>query len=483
MTRLLRAENIIFLIFSFVFFSSVALAVYTEEYVIALAPFVLLLFWLSWKHPKIIFFLLLVSLPFSFEYNFTPGLGTDIPDEFLMILLSGLLIFKLVYEERRYFLPIIGHPILGIIVLSFFWLIITVIFSSHWLISLKFFIAKIWYIIPFVIGPIVFIKTKNDYKNFALLFFGSIVLASIIVLVRHSFGRFSFATINDAVYPFFRNHVNYSAMLVCCIPVFVAFSSLVNGKELKRMFVVLIVISLIALFFSYARGAWMALVIGGIAYWLIKRKLILIAYVLSIIFSVTSVIWLKNNDRYLEFTHDYKTTIFHKDFGKHLVATYKLKDISTAERFYRWIAGVRMTKDTWLTGFGPATFYNNYKEYTVPAFKTWVSDNKEHSTVHNYFLLLLIEQGVAGLLLFLVFAGLMLWYCQHRYITCNSKFFKTIYLTTGVVIVMILTVNFLSDLIETDKVGSIFFLCAGLIVSADLNNKRSNSTPDVESIS
>ncbi|HMU44990.1 MAG TPA: O-antigen ligase family protein [Chitinophagaceae bacterium] len=483
MTRLIKLENIIFLTLSGVFFTFIALAAYTEEYLIAFVPFVLLFLLFSWRRPEIIFFLLLVALPFSFEYNFTPDLGTDIPDEFLMILLSGLLVFQLAYQEKKYLLPIIRHPLLGVIVLSFFWLIITVIFSSYWMISLKFLVAKTWYIIPFVIGPVLFIKTSNGYRNFALFFAGSIVLASFIVLIRHSFSGFSFATINDAVHPLFRNHVNYSAMLVCCIPVLVAFFSLVSRKKLKWIVAALIVVSLIALLFSYARGAWMALVAGILAYWLIKKRLILIVYMVSVLFSIASVIWLKNNDRYLEFAHDYKTTIFHRDFGKHLVATYKLKDISTAERFYRWIAGVRMTKDSWLTGFGPATFYNNYKEYAVPAFKTWVSDNKEHSTVHNYFLLLLIEQGVAGLLLFLVLAGLMLWYCQHRYVTCNSKLDKTIYLTTGVIIAMVLTVNFLSDLIETDKVGSIFFLCAGIIISTDLNNKKLNSAPDIESIS
>ncbi|MBK8953719.1 MAG: O-antigen ligase family protein [Chitinophagaceae bacterium] len=116
----------------------------------------------------------------------------------------------------------------------------------------------------------------------------------------------------------------------------------------------------------------------------------------------------KQNDRYLQYAHDFKTTIFHKNFNEHLIATYRLKDVSTAERFYRWIAGVRMIKDNPVIGFGPGSFYPNYKEYTVPAFKTWVSNNKDHSTVHNYFLLLAVEQGLPGLFFFLLLTGAML---------------------------------------------------------------------------
>ena len=188
----------------------------------------------------------------------------------------------------------------------------------------------------------------------------------------------------------------------------------------------------------------------------------------AVLFITGSAYWLSTNDRYLNYAHDYRTTIFHKNFEEHLVATYKLKDVSTAERFNRWIAGVRMVPGNWLTGYGPGTFYYNYKPYAIPAFKTWVSDNKEHSTVHNYFLLVLIEQGIPGLLLFLLIIGSMLYYAEKIYNRTEDKFYKATALACGVMAVMIVVVNCLSDLIETDKIGSLFFLCLVTLVSIDL---------------
>jgi len=38
-------------------------------------------------------------------------------------------------------------------------------------------------------------------------------------------------------------------------------------------------------------------------------------------------------------------------------------------------------------------------------------------------------------------------------------------------------VNFLSDLIETDKVGSLFFLCIAVLVVVDLNTRQESSEP------
>jgi O-antigen ligase len=109
-----------------------------------------------------------------------------------------------------------------------------------------------------------------------------------------------------------------------------------------------------------------------------------------------------------------------------------------------------------------------------------VSDNPEHSTVHNYFLLLAVEQGIPGLLLFLLLVATMLYYAQVLYHRAGDPFNKSIAIASGSALVMILTVNFLSDLIETDKIGSLFFLCLALLVGADINERRLRSDPSAD---
>ena len=243
-------------------------------------------------------------------------------------------------------------------------------------------------------------------------------------------------------------------------------------KFLRLLIGLAIMILLLGLFFSYARGAWLALLTGAVSCFLIKKKWLVSTFLIALALAIAALFWLKSNDRYLEYAHDYKTTIFHEDFNEHLVATYKLKDVSNAERFYRWIAGVRMIKDHWMTGTGPSTFYQNYKPYTVPAFKTWVSDNRERSTIHNYFLLLLVEQGIPGVLLFIFLIVGMLYFAQRLYHRVEDPFYQSLCMAIAATTVVIITINLLSDMIETDKIGPIFFLCLALLVRIDINTRR-----------
>jgi O-antigen ligase len=259
-------------------------------------------------------------------------------------------------------------------------------------------------------------------------------------------------------------------MVVCSIPLLIAVYRL--NRKLRLVTIAAIIMVLVAIFVSYARGAWLALLIGVVTYWLIRKQKLLIAFAASLLLIIAFTVWVGGQDRYLSYSNDYRTTIFHTNFKEHLIATYKLKDISTAERLNRWVAGVRMVKDNWLAGYGPNTFYNNYKPYTIPAFRTWVSDNKEHSTVHNYFLLVLIEQGIPGLVFFLLLVGAMLYYAESLYGRTSDVFYKTAAMACGVMLMMILTVNFLSDLVETDKVGSLFFLCLAVLVVIDIKTRR-----------
>jgi O-antigen ligase len=457
------------------FVISLAGAMLLQQYYFVAIPFALLLFYAAWQRVSMVFFLLLASLPFSFEYSFTSSLATDIPDEGLMLLVSLLFLGYALYRPQvlRHAWQ---HPLLLLLFFHLAWMIVAAISSTHSLLSIKFLLAKGWYIGAFVLAPVIVFRETAALRWAAIVIATSMALLAIIVLWRHAEWGFSFATINDAVSPFFRNHVNYSAMLVCVIPLFIAFYQLNKGVGLRSFLLLMIAILLTALFFSYARGAWLALAAGFVAWWLIKKKAMMMAYVVAIVVVLAGLFWIKSGDRYLRYAHDYKTTIFHSDFKEHLVATYRLKDVSTAERFYRWIAGVRMIKEDWLTGYGPSTFYSNYKPFTVPAYKTWVSDNKEQSTVHNYFLLLAIEQGIPGLFFFLLLVGGMFYYAQRLYHRISDNFYKTVAITTGIITAMIVTVNLLSDLVETDKVGSLFFLCLSVLVMTDLNTRKVKSS-------
>ena len=87
-------------------------------------------------------------------------------------------------------------------------------------------------------------------------------------------------------------------------------------------------------------------------------------------------------------------------------------------------------------------------------------------------MLVLIEQGITGLFFFLLIVGAMLYYAEKIYHRTNDRFYKVTALACGVMSMMIVVVNFLSDLIESDKVGSLFFLCLAILVSMDMKTRE-----------
>jgi len=412
-----------------------------------------------------LFWLMITVLPVSTELNLSPSLGLDFPDEILLMLLTGVFIIKLIHQPSLFPPALIRHPLFLILILHLVWIMITCFFSVDPLLAVKYFLAKTWYVIPFVVLPQLIVNSKTGFKNIAFCLVIPMVLIVLQSLIRHSFYLFSFEGIKKTLSPFFRNHVNYSAMLVCILAILWCLKKLTPQKSVySKWIITAIVIGITGLIFSYSRGAWIALVFGIAGGAIIHKKILKQALIIIAVLGMGTLAWLIRDNHYLKFIPDFQHTIFHTNFSDHLAATVTLKDVSDAERFYRWVAGVKMVIAKPITGFGPNNFYDNYKGYAANSFKTWVSNNPDHSSVHNYFLLTALEQGMAGLILFTALFTGMLLYTQKLYHQLHSYFYRMVALTTGIILVMIGTVNFLSDLIETDKIGSLFWLCLGVII-------------------
>lgn len=434
-----------------------------------LAPIGILIGIWGWHNPSVLFYLLLISLPLSVEFSFSDQLGTDLPDEPLMLAVSVLSVLYLVYRLTPFRSRLWHHPLLICLLAWIGWMTITTMVSTTPWISFKFLLAKFWYIGAFLLAPLIWLRDRKSIRRALYCLFVPLFLLALLSVIRHAFEGFSFITSSAVVQPYFRNHVVYSAMLVTLVPVLFFSRRFTQKKQLWDAAMILV---LVALFFSYARGAWLALFVGVGAYLLLRNRLLVYGYAVVLLLSLLTIVWLKQGDRYLQFAPDYRTTIFHSDFQDHWRATYQGKDVSSVERFYRWIAGVRMVEEKPLIGFGPSSFYTRYRQYTVPAYKTWVSNNPDRSTVHNYFLLTAVEQGIPGLIIFLILFGSLLFYAEKLYHQYRAIWRGQLAAGIAVIVVMLGVVNFWSDLIETDKIGSLFFLSIALLLILDHRSKE-----------
>ena len=178
-------------------------------------------------------------------------------------------------------------------------------------------------------------------------------------------------------------------------------------------------------------------------------------------------------DNWLLFAPDYERTVTHTRFESLLEATTRLEDISVMERVYRWVAATQMMKERPVMGFGPGNFYFTYKDFTVSSFRTYVSDNPERSGMHNYYLMTAVEQGIPGALIFIGLCFFAMVQGQRIYHRINTPWRKHTLLAALLCFVLIVILMLMNDFVETDKIGSLFFISLALLVSMDLNDKKS----------
>ena len=273
--------------------------------------------------------------------------------------------------------------------------------------------------------------------------------------------------------PFYRNHVSYASLLALFTP-FVWYARNWYPARSRNWWILTIgfVVLLIGTYFSYTRAAYVSLLIAWGAYYIIRFRLMKTAIGLSVAVTFAAVLYFNIDNTYLDYAPDFEKTIAHKRFDNLVTATYKGEDISTMERFYRWVAANYMIRNNPWVGFGPGNFYNFYHQYTVSSFETYVSDNPEQSGVHSYFLMTATEQGLPGLFFFLLLNFFFLIKGENIYHQTKQPKRKQIVMAVLLSMVVIDSLLLINDLIETDKIGTLFFLNIAILINMDLANRR-----------
>jgi len=416
-----------------------------------------------------VFYLFFFLLPFSVEFQIG-SFGTDLPSEPIMVGLMGLGLLLLLKNASATSSRIMTHPISIVIFLHLAWIAITALTSTYPFVSFKYLLAKLWYVLPFFVLPLLLFNNEKQFRRIFQFLSISMFVAIAFVLVRHAASGFSFAESNLVMQPIFRNHVNYALMLTAFLPYYwhVLKTSRGGYRFISWIFLAVLIV---AIYFSYTRAAQISVFLLVIYYWVVRWRLTILSVGLALVFLIGLATFLSWDSKYLEYAPNYETTVAHKKFDNLVEATAKMEDISTVERFYRWVAGGYMLRDKPWVGFGPATFYNNYTAYTITSYMTYVSDNPEKSGIHNNYLMVAVEQGLPGLLIMLLVAILPLIYAERIYHRLTDVKEKGLVMAAGMSYFVIDVTILINDLLETDKVGPIYFLSAAVIVWYGVRSK------------
>ena len=461
-----------FKIFSLVILLSVTASVMMEEYVLLGIPAFLLLVFITVVDFRKTFYILLACIPISTEVVLPNGFGTDLPTEPLIVGLMLVFVLYLFRHGTSISKAFITHPITLLLMLHLSWTLIATIASEDQFVSLKFFLAKIWYVATFYFLAAVLLKEEKDIKS---LFWWIVIplFATIsVIMVRHAGKGFSFEEVHFILGPFYRNHVAYASIMSLFFPFIWFARKWYKPWSGKWLFIVGgIVYLFIAIQLSFTRAATVSIFLAAGTWLIIHFRLMKLALVAAVLIAAFFINDLSTDNKYLYFAPDFEKTITHKQFDNLIEATYNMEDISTMERVYRWIAGFYMFAENPWMGFGPGNFHNFYKSYTVSSFKTYVSDNPEKSGIHSYYLMVLVEQGTIGAIFYFLLVFYFLIKGEQIYHQTKDPRRRDIVLMVVLCMVIIDALLLINDMIETDKVGPFFFICMAVLVNMDLKNR------------
>lgn len=473
-------QHRMFQVFSGVLLASSFLGIILDEYLLFGIPAALLLGFLVLVDFRAVFYLLFFLIPFSSEFTLPNGFQTDLPSEPLTV---GLMFIYLLYSIRYYRQSrweFLKHPVSILLLLHLTWILMTAVLSTDIFVSFKFLLAKMWYIVTFFYLAGSILTTPKRVKWFFWCVFSGLLITVIFVTIQHATYGFAFKDVNKAVVPFYRNHVSYASIMSIFFP-FIWLARRWYSRYSNGWWILVIgtLIVLLAIQVSYTRAAYIGLFAAAGAYYVVKYRFTRLVVLGAGFGAIVMAFYFFSNNTYLDYAPDFEKTVTHYEFDNLLAATAKGEDISTMERVYRWVAGFHMVRDHPMFGVGPGNFYNNYHKYTVSAFATYVSDNPDRSGIHCYYFMVLVEQGFLGALIFIVLCAWILLLGERVYHSYSDAETRNVIMMTLLSLISILVILIVNDMIETDKVGSFFFVYLAILVNFDLALGKSSSEEEI----
>ena len=455
--------NTVYYSFIIVLMIFIVLGIVTESILLWFVPVVLAFSFYVFRDIRWLLYLFFLVLPFTIEYYLPNGFGIDIPGEPVLIIITFVAFIFLASGFSTLNMGYLKNTITAILIAHLVWILFTSLFANNSIISFKFFLAKLWYVIPMYFLPVMILERKNLKPVLRNLLVISSVMV-VFVLAKHSLTHFDFSTVSGAVSPFFRNHVSYASLITIIFPFWFLLLRWYKSRFSKILIYAGMLLFVVGIILSYTRAAHIALLSMIFVYFIVRLRLIKYVLILSTISVVLLFSYILRDNKYLDLAPDYNKTITYDDFDDIVNATYQGTDLSTMERLYRWVSGYNMIREKPLTGFGPGNFYSSYRPYTVTSFQTYVSDNPEKSGIHSYYLMTLVDQGFPGLLIFMALVFYSLIHGEYLYHKLKDPELKRMLIAVMLSLVSIYLILLINDMVESIKTGTILFFDLALLI-------------------
>lgn len=399
------------------------------------------------------------------------GIGMYLPTEPLMFGIMILFFLKLIHSPTLD-MKIITHPVTLAIFINLVWIFITSMTSEMPVVSFKFLLARLWFVVCFYFIAIQLFKITSNYKIYLWAYLIPLSFVVIYSFIRLAGYGFQEKPAHWVMQPFFKDHTSYGAILAMYFPFLFLFTGKSYPNYYKICSVLLIGIFSVGLIFSYTRAAWVSLIAAFILFLIykyrVKFKVLLIVGVLGVImllFSWNSIIMsLERNNQDSS-----------NNLSEHVESISNVStDASNLERLNRWSSAWRMFKERPFFGWGPGTYVFQYAPFQLSNEATIISTNAgENGNAHSEYIGPLAESGVIGSLSIILIIVLVYYRGSLLYHKLPKGELKNVVLATLLGLLTYVVHGLMNNYLDTDKASVPFWGFIALIVAIDIYHNKS----------
>lgn len=452
--------------------------IHYEIYYLPAIPLILIFAWIAFtsldKFIYLIVFLVPLSIPLTNILGDKISFDLFLPTEPMLAAVMVLYFLKYLMGQTID-IRILKHPVSLAIYFNILWILITSLTSTMPIVSVKFLIARLWFIIAFYFIAIEIFRSKKRMRQYIWMYLIPFIFVIFYTLVRHSTrGLLNQMASHAAVKPFYNDHTAYGMALGMLIPVIIGLYSIYRSKMSliqHILFILLILLFFTATLFSYTRATWLSLIaVAGIwvlvlfkIRWQYFTVLAIIAISLFFTFRTEIMIRLESN----------KQTSSGK-IAEHVQSMSNVKtDASNLERINRWSCALRMYKEKPVFGWGPGTYMFQYAPFQISREKTSISTNFHTlGNAHSEYLGPLAEQGLPGILSIIIIIGLTLWTGLRVYFRSHNKQARILALSVLMALLTYYIHGIMNNFLDTDKASVLFWGFTAILVALDLKYVR-----------
>lgn len=458
---------IIFYSFSIAFVALNMFLLYKGFYWFTAAPAALVVALLFFFSLDKLILLLVFLTPFSFQFaDEQLGFAMNLPTEPLFVAIMVLFFFRLVYE-RRYDTSILRHPISILLILNIIWMFVTSVTSEIPLVSFKYLVSQLWFIVTFFFVGIALFKDKENFGRFFWLYGMSLVVVVLVATYTHAQFGFERKIGYYVVQPFFNDHTHYSAVLAMIAPFFIvmAFNRSL-GAWPRRIALGFFLVFAMGILFSYSRAAWVSLFIalGGfvILALRVKFRMILAGSVLLVssllVFQTEIMMQLQRN-----------TQESSGEFSEHVRSISNItSDASNLERINRWRSAIRMYEERPVLGWGPGTYQLVYAPFQRSEDYTIITTHfGDLGNAHSEYIGPLAERGLPGMVLFILMVLAMLATGVRLFKKGPTPTMRLTALAITLGLITYLSHGLLNNFLDTDEASVLFWGMMAMLVGMD----------------